>query len=394
MVTKRRKAERRLIGKRKSTSYLNYEMVNKRLVKDLLSTYLRELGRIPLLTVEEEKALAEEIQEGQKDLVHRLLKLDLGIEEIGILTRKQQNISDELTAVIVGKLEKLEKENNIPPHKMTVLSEIRSLYGRLNQLKGEMVKRNLRLVIKIAKEHMYSGISLSDLVQEGNLGLMRAVTKFDYKRGYRFSTYATWWIRQAIMRAIIEKERIIRIPLHLMEKRQKLAKTYGNFLKKQGRIPQPEEVAEKANVPLKVVHQVLFSLPETVSFGTPIGEDSSLEYFIEDQKSPSPFEAIERKEVRRMAEKVLSHLPPREAEILRLRFGFGEDEEHTLEEIGRRFGISRERVRQLEKKGINRLRHWKRELSGQDEKKRIRKSKSKPRCQTSMSTQCSRPPMD
>jgi RNA polymerase primary sigma factor len=394
MVTKRRKAEGRLIGKRKSTAYFNYEMVNERLAKDLLSTYLKELGRIPLLTVEEEKALAEEIQEGQKDLVHRLLKLDLGIEEIGILTRNQQNISDELTAVIVGKLERLEKENKISSHKMTVLSEIRSLYGRLNQLKGEMVKRNLRLVIKIAKEHMYSGISLSDLVQEGNLGLMRAVTKFDYKRGYRFSTYATWWIRQAILRAIIEKERIIRIPLHLMEKRQKLAKTYGDFLKKQGRIPQPEEVAEKANIPLKVVHQVLFSLPATVSFGTPIGEDSSLEDFIEDQISPSPFEATERKEVKRMAEKVLSHLPPREAEILRLRFGFGEDEEHTLEEIGRRFGISRERVRQLEKKSINWLRYWKRELSGQDEKKRIRKSKSKPRCQTSMSTKCSRPPMD
>lgn len=339
-------------------------MVNERLTKGLLSYYLRELGRIPLLTVEEEKALAKEIQEGQRDLVQRLLKLDLEIDEIGILIKKQRNISDELLAAIVGKLERLEKEDKICPHKMTVLSEIRNFYAQLCQLKGEMIKRNLRLVVKIAKEYMYSGISLSDLVQEGNLGLMRAVTKFDYKRGYRFSTYATWWIRQAILRAIVEKERTIRIPLHLMEKRQKLTKAYGNFLKKRGKVPQPVEIAKKAKLPLKAVHQALFSLPETVSFGTPVGEDLSLEYFIEDQMSASPFEVIERKEVRRMTEKVLSDLPPREAEILRLRFGIDGDEEHTLEEIGRKFGISRERVRQLEKKGINRLRYWKKELSG------------------------------
>jgi len=364
MVTKRRKAGRRLIRKRKSTAYLNYEMVNERLAKGLLSTYLRELGRIPLLTVEEEKALAKEIQEGQRDLVHRLLKLDLEIDEIDILIRKQRDISDELLAAMVGKLERLEKEDKISPHKMILLSEIRNFYAQLCQLKGEMLKRNLRLVVKIAKEYIYSGISLSDLVQEGNLGLMRAVTKFDYKRGYRFSTYGTWWIRQAILRAIAEKERTIRIPVHVMEKRQRLARTYNSLLKKRRKIPPPEEIAKKARIPLKVVHEALFPLPKTISLETPVGEETSLGYLIEDEESPSPFDVMETKELREMAEKILSDLPPREAEILRLRFGIGGHEEHTLEEIGRKFGISRERVRQLEKKGINRLRYWRKQLSG------------------------------
>ena len=323
--------------------------------RNLLLAYMREVGRIPLLSEEEEKVLAKEIQEGQREMVHRLLKLDLEIDEIGILTRKQQNISDEFIATILKKSEKLEKENKISPHKMAVLSEIKNLYGRLTHLKEEMLKRNLRLVIKIAKGYMYSDINLSDLVQEGNLGLMKAVTKFDYKRGCRFSTYATWWIRQAIMRAIAEKERTIRIPVNLMEKRRRLTRTYNSLLKKRGKHPQPEEIAKKAKLPLKAVHQALFSLPETISLETLVGEDSTLEYFIEDEKSPSPFKVMERKEIRQMAEKVLSDLPPREAEILRLRFGIGGGEEHTLQEIGRKFGISRERVRQLEKKGINRL---------------------------------------
>ncbi len=332
--------------------------------KNLLSSYMRELGRIRLLTKEEEKALAKEIQEGQRDLVHRLLKLGLEIDEIDILIRKRRNISDELMAAIVGKLERLEKEDKISPHKMTLLSEIRNFYARLCQLKGEMLKRNLRLVGKIAREYLHSGISLSDLVQEGNLGLMRAVTKFDYKRGCRFSTYATWWIRQAMLRAIVEKESIIRIPAHLMERRKKLTKTYSQLLQKWGTTPRPEEIAKTAGIPLTVVQKALFSLPKAISWETPVGEESNLGYFMEDDKSLSPYEVMEREEVTQMVEKGLSHLPPREAEVLRLRFGIGRDGEHTLEEIGGKFGISRERVRQLEKKGINRLKHWRKELSG------------------------------
>jgi RNA polymerase primary sigma factor len=325
--------------------------------ENVVSAYIREVVKIPLLSDEKERALAKQIQEGQKELLRWLLKLDLRMDDLDMVTKKEWNFSDERIAAILGKLDKLGREDKISPHQIPVLSEIKTLYGRLTQLKGEMLKRNLRLVIKIAKGYRDPGIGFSDLIQEGNLGLMKAVTKFDYKRGYKFGTYATFWIRQAIQRAFVGKWRTIRIPIGLMEKRQRLTKTYGNLLKRRGEPPRPEEIAEKAGVPLEVVHRAVFSFPQTVSLETPAGEDENIEYFIEDEKSPSPFEVMERKEVRQMAEKILCVLPPREAEILRLRFGIGGNQEHTLEEIGRKFGICRERVRQLEKKGINRLRH-------------------------------------
>jgi RNA polymerase primary sigma factor len=333
--------------------------------ENLLWAYMKEVGRIPLLNREEERALTEEIQKGQRELVRRLLKLELKIDELGMIRKKEWNVSEEPIAAIMRTLEKIEEEKRISRDQRALVSEIKSLYSRLTRLKGEMLKRNLRLVIKIAKGYMHAGMNLLDLVQEGNLGLMKAVAKYDYRRGYRFSTYATWWIRQSIQRAIVEKERTIRIPVHLMEKRQKLTKTYTSLVKKHGKAPGPEEVAEKARVPVEVVHKALFSLPEAISLEIPVGEDSSLGYFIEDERSPSPLEVMERKEVRQMAKKILSGLPPREAEILRLRFGIGGDDELTLEEIGRKFGISRERVRQLKKKGINRLKHPRENLSRQ-----------------------------
>ncbi len=427
MVTKRRKAARRLIGKRESKAYLNYGAVNERLAKcentpemrqysinllrgngasdiqqeegshngqadygrevcnfehevseNLHLAYMKEVAKIPLLSEEEEKTLARQIQEGQRELVRQLLKLDGKRDELDILAGNKRNLSDEFMVAIMATLGKLEKENRVSQDQMDLLSEMRNLCARLTHLKGEMLKRNLRLVIKIAKGYMYSGINFSDLVQEGNLGLMKAVTKFDYKRGCKFSTYATWWIRQAILRAIAEKERTIRIPVHIIDKRQRLKKTYTILLEKEDHIPSPEEIAEKARIPLRVVHKVLFPLPETISLETPVGEDSSLEYLIEDERGLSPCEEMERREVRQLVERLLSRLLPREAEILRMRFGIGRDEEYTLEEIGRKFGISRERVRQLEKKGINRLRHWKRELSGQGERIRFRGGNQKP----------------
>ncbi len=335
--------------------------------ENLFRAYMREVGRIPLLSVKEERVLAKMIQEGQREFVRRLLKMDLKIDELDTLMRKDRNVSDESLATIMGALEKLERKEKTSPDKKAFLSEIRERFYRLTRLKGEMLRRNLRLVISIAKGFRHSDVSFSDLVQEGNLGLMKAVSKFDYRRGYKFGTYATWWIRQAIQRAIVVKGRTIRIPVYLMEERKKLTKTYWKLLEKRERVPQPQEIARKAKVPLEFVHKALFNLPETISLETPVGEDTNLGYFIEDKESPSPFEVMERKEIRQMAERVLSDLPPREAEILRLRFGISGKGEHTLEEIGRKFGISRERVRQLEKKSINRLRHPKRRLSAQVE---------------------------
>jgi DNA-directed RNA polymerase sigma subunit (sigma70/sigma32) len=174
--------------------------------ENLLRAYMREVGRIPLLREEEERTLAEEIQKGERELVLRLVKLNLEMEELHMITRKERNFSEELIEAIMCTVEKLEKENQISYGQRVLLSEMRNLYDRLIQLKGEMPERNLRLVIKIAKGYMYSGMSLLDLVQEGNLGLMRAVAKFDYRRGYKFATYASWWICQAIQRAIVEKE--------------------------------------------------------------------------------------------------------------------------------------------------------------------------------------------
>jgi RNA polymerase primary sigma factor len=333
--------------------------------ENLLWAYMKEVGRISLLNREEERTLTEEIQKGERELVHRLLKLELTIDELGMIRKKEWNISDELITAIMRELKKLEEEKRVPRDQRILVSEIKSLYSRLMRFKAEMLKRNLRLVIKIAKGYMHTGMSLLDLVQEGNLGLMKAIAKFNSGRGYRFSTYATWWIRHSIQRAIVEKERTIRIPVHLIEKRQRVTKTYTSLAKKHGNAPALEEVAEKARVPVEVVQKALFSLPKAISLETPVGEDSSLGYFIEDERSPSPLEVMERKEIRQMAKKILFDLPPRQAEILRLRFGIGGGKEHTLEEIGRKFGISRERVRQLEKKGINRLRHYRENFSSQ-----------------------------
>jgi RNA polymerase primary sigma factor len=331
--------------------------------ENLIWAYLKEVSTIPLLSMQEERALAEEIQKGQKTLVRRLLQLDLEMDELDILGKKKQNVSEGHIADIMGTLEKLEGEKTIPPEEIPSLSEIKNLYGRLTRLKGEMLRRNLRLVIKIAKGYLYSGMSLSDLIQEGNLGLMRAVTKFDYKKGYKFSTYATWWVRQSIQRAIVEKGRTIRIPVHLMDTRRRLTKTYNRLLRDRGKSPRPEEIAKRAGVSPEVVKTALFSLPQTISLETPAGEDANLGQLIEDDQSPSPVEVVERREIRDMMEKVLSDLPPRQAEILRLRFGIDGEGEETLEEIGKKFGISRERVRQLEENGIHQLRHEKQKFS-------------------------------
>ncbi len=281
------------------------------------------------------------------------------IASLGFPEEEAQKLERKLSA-LEKKLHKVEEESGFRACELSqALVAVEQGERKAKQAKSELVEANLRLVVSIAKKYTNRGLQFLDLIQEGNIGLMKAVDKFEYQRGYKFSTYATWWIRQAITRAIADQARTIRIPVHMIETINKLIRTSRQLVQEIGREPSPEEIAERMQLPLDKVRKVLKIAKEPISLETPIGEeeDSHLGDFIEDKGVVSPLEAVIKANLSEQTARVLATLTPREEKVLRMRFGIGEKSDHTLEEVGQDFEVTRERIRQIEAKALRKLRH-------------------------------------
>ena len=300
-------------------------------VEDPVRMYLKEIGKVPLLSADEEIELAQNMEDGA-----------VAIEKINVLKGRLDGASEEEKAEIKEEIKTLQRD-----------------VDKGADAKKRLAEANLRLVVSIAKRYVGRGMLFLDLIQEGNLGLIKAVEKFDYKKGYKFSTYATWWIRQAITRAIADQARTIRIPVHMVETINKLIRVSRQLLQELGREPSPEEISKEMSMPVERVREILKISQEPVSLETPIGEeeDSHLGDFIKDDNVPVPADAAAFTLLKEQLEEVLGTLTEREQKVLTLRFGLEDGRARTLEEVGKEFNVTRERIRQIEAKALRKLRH-------------------------------------
>jgi RNA polymerase primary sigma factor len=387
--------------------------------EDLVQAYFHSMGNITILTRDAETELAKRLEEGRnivKEIVTSLplyKRIEDGLtktdEEEGSEEEERERADEALhisLEILDGLMEKVgaaerkiarhgsltnlkkivseKKKKNINPSKLQTLAkevglvyrdaeaetgskidDLRTKWERImrarslyEESKNELTTRNLRLVVNIAKNYIGRGLSLLDLVQEGNIGLMKAVDKFKYEKGFKFSTYATWWIRQAMTRALIDQTKTIRVPVHMMEFYNRVTKASRELTQELGREPSDDELAEKLGVPKRKVEEVFRAIQDPIALQTPVGdEDTELEDFIGDETKPSPYDDAEQTELSEQMIMILKTLTPKEEQVIRMRFGIGVDRDHTLEEVGRHLAITRERVRQIEAKALRKLKH-------------------------------------